>query len=62
MSSPELAATCGLPLRRFQRAFRKTFNASPHQWRLAAKVERARKMIELTARPLGEIALALHAE
>jgi transcriptional regulator GlxA family with amidase domain len=53
----ELAATCGLPLRTFERAFRKTFRRSPHRWRIEAKVERARKMVELTDLPLAEIAL-----
>jgi AraC family transcriptional regulator len=52
----ELAAMCDLPLRSFERAFRKTFGSSPHRWRLEAKVQRARKMVELTDRPLAEIA------
>jgi AraC-like DNA-binding protein len=54
----ELAQACSMPLRQFERAFRAEFGASPHQWRLAAKIGKARRLIELTDRPLAEIAVA----
>jgi AraC family transcriptional regulator len=52
----DLAGVCGMPLTIFKRAFRKQFGKSPHQWRLAAKVEHARKLLEYTRMPLAEIA------
>lgn len=53
----ELAAACDLPLHVFERAFRRHFGKPPHQWRLAAKIEHARKLLESTDTPLAEIAL-----
>jgi AraC family transcriptional regulator len=52
----ELAIACALPLRQFQKRFRRTFGCSPYQWRLERKVERARKLIDFSSRPLVEIA------
>lgn len=52
----ELAASCGMPLRAFQRAFRRQFGSSPHRWRLASKVAHARTLLERTGLPLAHIA------
>jgi AraC family transcriptional regulator len=52
----ELAEVCGLPTSIFERAFRKQFGRSPHQWRLVAKVKHARRLLEYTQMPLADIA------
>jgi transcriptional regulator GlxA family with amidase domain len=52
----ELAASCDMPLHTFERTFRKQFGKPPHQWRLAAKVEHARKLLEYTELTLVDIA------
>jgi AraC-like DNA-binding protein len=53
----ELSAACGMPLHIFERSFRKQFGKSPHQWLLAEKVTRARKLLESTNIPLADIAV-----
>jgi AraC family transcriptional regulator len=52
----ELAIACGMPLHTFERRFRKQFGKTPHQWRLAAKVEHARKLLQYSRLSLAEIA------
>jgi AraC family transcriptional regulator len=52
----ELAAACGMPLHTFERTFRKQFGKPPHQWRLAAKVEHARKLLAYTQLSLADVA------
>ena len=52
----QLAASCGLPVRTFLRAFRRQFGTSPHQYRLAAKTRHARALLENTDLPLSHIA------
>ncbi len=53
----DLAATCDLSVRHFQRAFRQTTGLPPHRWRLEQRVARAKQLLEETALPLVDIAL-----
>ena len=50
----KLAEVCGLTVHVFRRKFKAMFGRSPHRWRLAQKVERARNLIEFTDTPLAE--------
>jgi AraC family transcriptional regulator len=52
----ELADACDLPLRDFQRRFRRSFGRSPYRWRLERKVEYARTLVDFSDQPLVEIA------
>ena len=52
----ELASACDMSLHAFQRNFRKQFGKSPHQWRQAARLERARTLLEYSQKSLADIA------
>ena len=52
-----LAKACGMPINIFDKAFRKKFGKSPHQWRMATQVEHARKLLECTNTSVADIAI-----
>jgi AraC-like DNA-binding protein len=52
-----VAASCGISSAQFSRAFKARFGAPPLQWRLTARVERAKAMMLETKRTLTDIAL-----
>ena len=55
----ELAATCRLSVSHFVRAFRQSTGLPPHQWIVMRRVNLSKDLlVEGTARPLAEIALA----
>ena len=54
----ELAQECGLSSGYFARAFRQTTGATPHQWLIAKRIERARELLLLGRMDLAEIAVA----
>jgi len=58
ISLADLARECGLSVSQFRRGFRRTTGVAPHQWLLARRVERAKKLLAHSDRPLAEIALA----
>jgi transcriptional regulator of acetoin/glycerol metabolism len=53
-----LAATAGLSMHHFARAFKHSTGLAPHQYLLQQRIERARDMLVRTEIPLSEIALA----
>ena len=53
-----VARECGLSVRHFARAFRKSAGVSPHRWLLNQRVECARKLLRDGIMPLAEVALA----
>ena len=57
LSMHKVAAECGLPYRLFSRAFRLSLGASPHDWAMATRVDRAKRLMEDTSLRLSEIAL-----
>ncbi|BAN46899.1 helix-turn-helix domain-containing protein [Metapseudomonas resinovorans] len=58
ISLGELATFAALSEYHFARMFRESFGVPPHQYVLARRLERARKLLRDTALPLQEIALA----
>ncbi len=54
----DLAAEAGMSSSHFSRVFRETLGSSPMQYVMAYRIEQAMKMMQDTARPLGDIALA----
>jgi AraC family transcriptional regulator len=52
-----MAGTCGIGTKSFVRAFRATTGKSPYQYVIAARVERAKRLIEQDQEGLAEIAL-----
>ncbi|MDH4570901.1 helix-turn-helix transcriptional regulator [Pseudomonas sp. BN414] len=58
ISLGELATFSALSEYHFARMFRESFGMPPHQYVLARRLERARKLLRETELPLGEIALA----
>lgn len=52
----ELASLCGLTRFHFVRAFKATFCETPHQYILARRLERAKKLLAKSGLPIGEIA------
>jgi transcriptional regulator GlxA family with amidase domain len=52
-----LAATAGLSLHHFARAFKKSAGIPPHGYVLRQRLNRARDLLVSTAKPLAEIAL-----
>ena len=53
-----LAATAGLSVHHFARAFRQSVGEPPHSYVLRRRIDRAQQMLKETNRPLSEIALA----
>lgn len=53
-----LAQLCSLSEYHFARMFRSSFGMPPHQYVLARRLHRARQLLQGTALPLGEVALA----
>ncbi len=53
-----LAATCGLSVAQFSRAFRNKFGTTPHRWLLRRRVDAAKALLRDRAKPLAEVALA----
>ena len=53
-----LANECGLSVRHFARAFRRSTGTSPHRWLLQRRVERAGEMLGNQAMSLADVALA----
>jgi AraC family transcriptional regulator len=58
VSLVELAGTCDLSVRHFTRAFRQSTGQSPHRWLTERRLDKAQGLLELTAQPLNEIAMA----
>ena len=58
ISLGELATFAALSEYHFARMFRESFGIPPHQYLLARRLARARKLLQDTALPLGEIAMA----
>jgi AraC family transcriptional regulator len=58
LSLGSLAQLCNLSEYHFARMFRSSFGMPPHQYVLARRLQRARALLQSTAQPLGEIALA----
>jgi AraC family transcriptional regulator len=56
-SVAELARECGLSSGYFSRAFRRTTGATPHQWLIRRRVERARELLLGNRLALADIAL-----
>lgn len=52
----DLAAACGLSRSVFMRAFKATTGATPHQWLLGQRIERAKILLATTRMPIAEIA------
>ncbi len=52
-----LAAECGLSVRHFARAFRKSMGVPPHRWLLRRRVDRAMSLLRGSTLSLAEIAL-----
>lgn len=55
---PEVAGACGLPVRRFVRAFRQTTGMPPHRWLRSFRVERAKDLLLHTDLTLTQVAYA----
>jgi len=53
-----VAEECGLSVRHFARAFRKSTGVPPYRWLLNQRVERAKELLCNPALPLTSIALA----
>lgn len=58
LSLGSLAQLCSLSEYHFARMFRRSFGMPPHQYVLARRLLRARQLLQSTALPLGEVALA----
>lgn len=56
ISQGALARELGLSAGHFARAFRRSTGASPHQWLIARRVEKAKALLRDSALPLAEIA------
>jgi len=52
-----MASACGIGTKSFVRAFGATTGKSPYQYVIAARVERAKRLIEQNQQGLAEIAL-----
>ncbi|WP_156295525.1 helix-turn-helix domain-containing protein [Methylobacterium aquaticum] len=57
LSLAALAQVANLPVNAFGRVFREAYGASPHQYILAKRVERAKALLLATDLPIAEIAL-----
>lgn len=53
----DLAQLCGLSRSHFGRAFKSSLGTSPHRWRVALRVRRAKELLEETSESLSDIAL-----
>ena len=58
LSLGTLAQLCNLSEYHFARMFRSSFGLPPHQYVLTRRLHRARQLLQDTALPLGEVALA----
>ena len=58
LSLVDIANECGLSLSHFMRAFKATTETTPHAWRQARRVDRAKALLDGTESSLAEIALA----
>jgi transcriptional regulator GlxA family with amidase domain len=58
LSLPELARACELSVRHFARAFRQSTGQSPHRWLTYRRLEKAKSLLEGSARTLADIAQA----
>ena len=58
MSVGRLAEECGLSLRHFTRAFRRSTGLPPHRWVLKRRVDMAKQLLRDPARSLLDVALA----
>ena len=56
LSLAELAQECRLSVRHFARAFRQSTGQSPHRWLTERRLDKARGLLESSARSLSEIA------
>jgi AraC-like DNA-binding protein len=52
-----IAVACGVTTTQFSRAFKAQFGQSPQQWRLDARIERAKKLMHETTLSLTTIAI-----
>jgi AraC family transcriptional regulator len=55
-SIADIASACGLPVRRFIRAFRQTTGMPPYRWLRAFRVDHAKELLLNTSLPLSMIA------
>jgi AraC-like DNA-binding protein len=53
-----LAGECGLSVRHFARAFRRSTGVAPHRWLLQCRVERARELLTYREMSLADVALS----
>jgi AraC-like DNA-binding protein len=54
----QIAAHCGLSRSYFEKAFKASLGAPPHQWLVRQRIQRATKMLEQTNDSIGSIALS----
>lgn len=52
----ELARACRLSRSHFARAFKATTGASPHRWRAARRLDRAKELLATTELPIRDVA------
>lgn len=57
-SLQQIAAHCGLSRSYFEKAFKASLGAPPHQWLVRQRVLRAARMLEQTNEGIGSIALS----
>jgi AraC family transcriptional regulator len=57
VSVTTLAEACGLSSTHFSRAFHRTTGASPHQWLLQRRIDKARRLLRDPDAPLADVAL-----
>jgi AraC-like DNA-binding protein len=57
LSMQEVASACGLPYRLFNRAFKLSLGASPHDWAMATRIAHAKELMKDSSLRLSDIAL-----
>lgn len=57
MELPDLALCCHLSVSQFRRLFQKLFQTTPGDYLLRVRLLMARRRLETTAQPVGQIAL-----
>jgi AraC family transcriptional regulator len=53
----DLARECGLSVSHFTRAFRQSFDMSPHRWLVERRIDRAKALLATSDLPIAEIAM-----
>lgn len=57
-SLQQIAAHCGLSRSYFEKAFKASLGAPPHQWLVRQRIQRAARMLEQTSDGIGAIAVS----